>query len=623
MASNLPHQGTLYYNGFWFPQHIKANFRASPVRDTSGRYIKYTVYSLTVEFIVEPGVDDYNLAHPITGGTYNPVFDNAASNLETGMATLRRLLTTSGRNLMISGKGFGVDLNIQFTSGNVGRRDVKYGPHPTVLSIEPLGSNKAFRIVWSVEIAIVDCTDLGNELQNLAEFSTTVVASVNELGMTTLTTSGFIEAVAERIGIIFQGTIDTARTLIGVWLPFGFQRVNQTFNVSPDRSKMTWTIVDSQHPSDWALYPGIVDMDIRHRISSKGPVFTGEAWDAELSGSIRVAKGFPRWHAWVAFIQIVTVKRQAIKDHGSGKPAADDDKTTYGKSNKTMMILRNLTIEEELFGRGMSFSLTWEFWADLNSIFEASALWEDPVKNEGETVPTSQEQESLTWSDYGIQMIGIDEANPQNLPKGPWSVRGHSQTKLQATDTISTLCIGTTITAQNHINLGSDAHAPNWSLLKDEKPPPEQSYRKYKPRAILMEETSRDYHQPLGLSSTYNRPAITPGSVTQGTGYSVTGSGVTNEEPIYHKRGVNKYRVIFGGVAERVAYKIPRFHLLSYGGQNAEPIGTAVWSERLVGDMGNFRVYRVEWMQEYILDGHPTGDLVITDPDPRKFIEVT
>ena len=151
--------GQVTYNGFNFPPALNSSAQCTPVYDDTDRSIMYMLYNFRIEFIV-------NLAEVSTYGdatiNANPVLDSAGDNdnrkersIDLSIEWLRRRLTQPGRTLHIKDIGIGPDLIVNDSNQSLKYWDVNWGPKPKMVEWQPLGLNKAARVVWQVEVAIV------------------------------------------------------------------------------------------------------------------------------------------------------------------------------------------------------------------------------------------------------------------------------------------------------------------------------------------------------------------------------------------------------------------------------------------------------------------------------------
>ena len=155
--------GKVTYNGFAFPPILNSSVTCQPVYDDSNRSIMYMAYSIRIEFIITLDYAD-TLVDFSNFGSATHLDDNvyptgaSKGSIDDMIEFLRRRLCQPGRILRISKIGLGPDLDIN-ENPNSGHWDVTWGPKPKMISWQPLGLNRAAKIVWECEVGLVECED--------------------------------------------------------------------------------------------------------------------------------------------------------------------------------------------------------------------------------------------------------------------------------------------------------------------------------------------------------------------------------------------------------------------------------------------------------------------------------
>ena len=121
--------GTLAYGGHTFTGASKITVSQTPLMDESGYAVECIKYEINVT--------GYLANDAKTDGDY------------TG---LRKTLNTHGLTLQFKEKGFG---NLDINTGAM--KDVKGGPHTTVLRWEPIGGAQALEFSWSCIVHLPEC----------------------------------------------------------------------------------------------------------------------------------------------------------------------------------------------------------------------------------------------------------------------------------------------------------------------------------------------------------------------------------------------------------------------------------------------------------------------------------
>lgn len=579
--------GELSYNGFLFPPAVHITAEATPVQDATGRYTKWVRYTINVECILFPGCDD-----TLTDGvTPNPnalfpssLTDLGGSSSTNGFQRLRHLLTRQGETLTFTGKGFGNDFVI-----NTNTQDVQFGPRPKVIRWEPVGNNKAVRLVWAVEVTVADCSLTRTADGRIAEFGYSIEYDISDTGLTMRTVTGFMTIVNRLKSSTPSYTVDRFREQIQVIVPYGFKRESQSYNISADGRTCQFTVVDQELETDHPYQPGMADQRATHSIRSTGNL-VGHTWVVSLNASYRVAKGADKGRAWNAFLFLVKSRRKAIQH--ARVPAGKED---GDEKPMNMAFPVELKIEDSVYGRDMRFSMSWLVFTTYRTVLKASGLF--------------AHEEGTSWTTWHSSLLNKFKT---------WNQRGHAQLRAQEPgQTVVTLC------NSNYPQPIQDAgrllpQVGTYSLFRSECPPKEESWVKFKPEVTLLEDHKTMTSHATGGVDDYKPKVISPSAGSTGLEYE-RGSGDTNR-PVIHTQGLTRYRVKFEGTAIRIGHKIPKPVLTKYGGADVtRPIGKGTFKQVEVGVSESCPVYRAEWSQEYELYDPPKGELIEVAPTTAGF----
>ena len=601
--AGLPGLGTVFYNGFLFPGAVITGARGRPVRDTTGRVIKYTIYNITIEFIAHSGVDEYvpPRIDPSTGGNYTAKMPSTLSTDE-GMANLRVLLSQSGKPFVFVNKGLGVNFEIN-TGSPDSTQDLAFGPMPQVLVWEPVGANQAVRIVWTVEVAISDCfgVDSGGNpipfklnpnIAQITEFTYTTDHAIDTHGLTTRTLTGFIEFMGLRSGSTQAFVADQVRRFINVPIPIGYQRISQSWPMNAARNRLLFNIVDRQHPSDNALPEGAVNINVRQAVRSTGRRVVGDPkfWNVTITGTISVAKDTPRWRCWDAFLQIISSRRQAVIDARQTLPGQDS--AARERVGKPFLITTSLSIEEDLYGRSMSFSISWKLYTTIENLFRSSGLLLEV---------------SDDWADYASSMSNA------------WSAGGTSKLYFNKTDNvIVTICDRASqrmLRMPGSSNILLDHGIQEKKLITKCNVLPEDSWLEWCPAADLLPGYNTVDHMVLGGRDTFRQTEFSASTRTGNPLAESTGGGFV--QPVYQHRTSSYPVVRFYGWAKRLEFEVPEVHLKQYGEVGVTPLSIpAPWhkSFEMNRTMDGCKVWGASWVRYYRLNDRPRGQAVVTEP---------
>ena len=621
----LPEQfnGILRYNGFEFPPAIRARVQMSAVQDSSGRYTKYTQYRIQVETVIHEEVDQWRsipTADPPFEANPNQLFlpgepiDGIVqpTGAYSGMTGLRNRLSSQGGELVFIGKGYGADLVIN--TANPQHGDVLYGPRPQEMLWEPIGANQAVRIIWTVELTIADCGVLfqpvAEQPGRIAEYTTEWGWDIDDHGVTTRTVSGMIEVAN---AIITGGsnqrrnqvTAEQYRINVAPLVLPGFRRTTNNFVLQPNRNVATFRYVDEEYEGDNALHPQVVRADISATVRNRKPlVFT--SWLLTMSGTISVSKAHPRYFAWVAFLAAVRPRLEAAKGEGSRPKPASGNVMSPGETEKAierekapMLWVRNLSIRESLYGRDMSFSITWRLEAREAEIIKASGLWKPPARTQfGGAPPTWQEHANemnrTAWFPTGVRGLrhNINNDFIRSLCQPRLGSPGEREGEIPANRFIGDAifqedCSGDYYDVETWIEVEEETQSVRMSPLGGQSPVQSVEWRN-------VVDQNPDQFAPIVSGST---------------------AGVAVEDllqPVVQTRGNTQTIVVFKGMATRCGKTpvIPRL-LRAAGVEVERAIGRARSAVRTKskGDANNKPHYTIYWSQRYQMKGPLKGDV--------------
>jgi len=590
--------GDLSYGNFNFPIAIKARISSKAEDDSTKRFTKYVKYRLEIETVLYPGVDEFiNAPNPFFPST--AVSADGLTNIDA-MDAVRKILTTRGLPLIFRDKGFGL-----FEINTLENLDVLNGPNPEVLLWEPIGDNFAVRVVWSVEVTIAECDNQNvNRAGRITESNYSMSWELDIAGLTTRTIQGHLEIVLSISGRTVFNNADLKRELINFPIPLGFGRVSQTYQLNARRDRLDFSIIDREYAADDKnpLHKGIVEMNVQQTTSSVGSVMSTQ-WMTTISGRILVAKGQPKFLAWIAFLHVVNSRIQRakqesgvhIKPDSPGISGKEEDTKTPNKK-KDIVLPRRLSITEDIYGRGMNFSFSWIMYSTLNTFLNAAGFWQ-PIP--GATAAT--QITSLT------------------APNEAWTQRGHKQLRKFAGETLVGLC-GPQSEIFTDDRSRRETDVPDYSIFEVTCPQAENSYLDFSPHAMLVEDTRRYVSYPAngGRRPTDNKfRESTVGQNLTGLGTSQTGQ--FSQLGITHQVGGQTHKVWFFGSATRLGFPIPSVSLLKYGGANCRPVSEFNRQTALAPvDIGGCLLYRATWRKLYTIETQPSGEAITTDPSAES-----
>lgn len=558
--------GDLHYNGWDFPEAVHSTVRIQPVMDSSGRYTKHVLYTLQVEMVLYPGVDQ---------DTPTTLFDETLDSADgvddgtyTGMDQLRLVLLEDGKDLRFTGKGLGYDFDI--STGN--NEDVAHGPHVKDLVWEPIGVNKAVRVVWTCEVAIANCP-VSSGKYRIMEFTTESSYSFNERGLATRTVRGKVVIPNRLVGNVPARWVDDLRQSVNVPVPLAFQRISQRWTPSSDGTTLEFAITDRQYESRIPLHRGIVEHDVNHRVDSVGKI-VGIAFKVTVSGRFKVSPCSTKLMAWSAFLWFLKSRRDAALTF-----AQYTDKN--GKTYDNIAIPVQLSIDDSTTNQDISFTVAWLVYCRPSDVLNAAGVL---AKVQGSSWGEHASSMRQTWQNSGISGLRSLKRNVIKPCDGGGA--------LYVNDTPPQLC------PQDHGRL----------FLVDEC---QETWIKFAPYCSLTTGHQAVTLYPTGGEKTYSPVA--------GPEYPSADSG-GRRAVVTHKRGEPRYRVVFRGKAAKMGGPpIRRPKLVSFGGvDKLTPIGEGTWHTYPVKKVGDCDLHTVFWLQEYELEGTPVNeDDFVCNPNLR------
>lgn len=341
--------GTLSYNGYDFGPLVNVTAQAEPVYDDADRSVSYVRWTFTAS---------------------NCVITAEAGDADAGehFKRVREDLLLAGKAFEISDKGFGPDFEINSSGSSL--KDINNGPKPRLLSWVPVGHTNSVEFEWQVEVCVPEC--VGGALIGLAAFNYSITWSINAKGFSTRTVSGYLEvAVNQELGILSDNA-DRYRDEIQV-IPLPDYQRTQQFDLSLDKRRLAFSIVDTQIESINAFPPGVAEATARLSInrSRRSP----SRANATISMSLELEPTQPLALAWQVFAAIVAAKIAIPQAAG-----------------KTIM-LEDLSVDEPIMGtREYNFAAQYRFF-DIDD-------WADALTNTG-----LFQGLTYSWDDWKTSML--------------------------------------------------------------------------------------------------------------------------------------------------------------------------------------------------------------------------
>lgn len=581
------------YNGFRFPPARHASVSFSPEMSDDGRTQKYTRMDLRIEFVWVPM--QYLGDHISTPGGAG--YDTTLTT-DDSFPSIRQRLNNPGQHLRFVSQGVG-----SFSIQDGQYYDVNNGPRPKVISETPIAGSKALRVAWECSTWFPDCLSITG-FNGFSQFNYGISWGIGTNGITTRTINGSYEIALSRnpnpgsthAFEFTRSNADEARDqLTGVFpLLKGFTR-SQNFNLSPDRKRMEFSITDSEINSENPYFPGIVDTKVSRKYSSDYKNgFT--IWQGMISGSLEVAPGYSKLRAWIAFASVfenIFSKRNLGHQPKTETtaPAKPGDSNPLGKESWGM--ITSISLEEEIYGRTLSFAIGYRLFCSLGELFKATGLFQplliSPSVASADLWRSSMStiQGARGWR--GLQFFSSD-------------------------DVIIDMCSGYTIlpSATPEAPPSEIAEISSSDGNKSKGPPKEKSYIYHD---SSLEASTRD-------GTTYSLPLQRSDPVQESTKvdnfdeiveWATENESVTPKKPIIHRGKPTTYIFKHTGMLVRVAYAPAVPNVKTIGGINARKYGTDLIVSKVLGtgtdvDTGDpLTIYGIYWEKQYVLEDKPNG----------------
>lgn len=447
----LPGVGQVSYNGLVFDgPMVSSKVSIEAVRGDDDRAVIYNNITVEIHATIDIAKCGVSQATLDSDSTYLSKLDQ-----------VRSMLSQDGKALVFEDKifrRFHVNTGPSDPDGVI---DVNYGPRVKVGSIEPIASNKAFEVVWSVTAAVGQCPAFDGdsptggvakswEIGDIKQFVYGVAWSSDHRGYSSRTVSGFIEIVQAPELELVPGTIsisaDDYRERLTVHMPEGFRRVGNEWQMNEKKDRCQFVIRDEEIDSPNAFPPNVVDISVKHK-TGVGLMSSGfcKAMNT-LSCSCEVANPFDCTTAWERLFPIIA------------------ERILAARAESGAIMLLDVNITEELFARTVSAEIVYQILKTSPAGFiKSSGLFSKPT---------------TTWDEWRATMYGPSETEQDaSLPFSRRSVANLSFEPQD--DVIVTPCTSqpfeVTVHNQRLVPFPNDLE----SVLSNSCPPPDKSYRRY------------------------------------------------------------------------------------------------------------------------------------------------
>jgi hypothetical protein len=501
------------------------------------------------------------------------------------------------------------------------------------VSINPI-SPMHVKLHWLAEFTVACCDSPTMGAQTaIGEFCYSINFTVAE-GTLTRTISGTAETYVTLTpnGRKVTSSADGLRDIIFFPTLPGFIRTSD-FNISQDRRTLSFSITDSEIPSDNPYYPGVIRQNITHSIRSSLSDGAYGIWHGSFSGSITVAPGYPKSIAVPAFFWIVYDRIIALaKNYNTANTASLAGIATPSQLTAPQLTaITAISITEEIFTRTTSFEMSYSFTSNLSDILKNSQVWKPAYLDQSGT------QQELSWSDWTASMTDVFS----NF--GPTSVR-----HFPSDDLIVTFCTPyenpsppqSNVTGSKTGTLipigGQTTNPPNSGRTSGTKPTQNQGNGKKQPvsvdggyltffnQFIVTREQRGTRHFPLGKGDSEVSTSIdtTDDQIELGIQLPINDEpGSTNNpnKPIFNdSAGLGQVEITMTGSATRVnvAPVIPK--IVQVGGLPAVMLRQQISAPRVVARTADGKnIWGASWTIVYLVYTTDTSNITFKQPLPN------
>jgi len=542
--------GEFSYGRINFPGANNIKVKVVPVRDEANRATIAQKVTLTVSGVFQE----------------NPDPGVPGSGLDASMGTIRHHLMYSGLVLKFTGKGLGkIDTSL------IGHRDIQHGPHPESFDWEPIGGTRACSYVYVISTTIpLACFVSSNQDGNgatsigIVAFNYEIDFSYNDGGYCTRTIAGYLQISQETFKGKEKYDIDSYREQLRVPILPNFLR-NQTFNISSDRSRITFTITDSEIESRNAYPVGVRKIEANHRVSWQRSNKQGMTLRNNISAEIELLPLQPAEKSLLIFLDMIFNRMTFAKEKGHG------------------ILLDSLEVNESIYSRQSSFSAGYRILRGLKDFLD-SGLWK-PMGDD--------------WNRWKVSLAAARD------------VRGHSQLRFSPDeDAVISLCQQQGVLFHDNLKPEPTQKPSKAPKIENEKPPEKYSYLEYE-QTIVPELATPTYRQRTLQAPYPNAPQGSIDMLEKAFNFG-TGSGTPDT---IQQSGRTSMNVTLKGRAVRAGYDVPRPKLEKFG--NQVPVETdAIFQSGIRAVVFGVPVHEARWLITYMVPQLP--GTVTTPPNVEQ-----
>lgn len=521
------------YNGYEFPDYAHLTVALEMIYDEAGRTVVSNRYKFHVQAII--------------------LGENSETNAGDNFRRARQRLTKAGQTLRVEQLGFSPS-TLLVNAGSGGVRDVEFGPKPTVLAWNPVGNENAVEIVWDCETCIPSCDGDNNvRFEGVSSINYSVSTRIDETGFSERTVSGYIEIAMTRIGRSLPDTADAYREVIVIDKPPDYERTSN-WELSADKRRLTFSIVDRQIRSPNSYPPGVLKIEADHE--SGFSVRDRVSVPSTISARIVLAPNIYRGYAWEVFRQIVVAR--------------------IAYAGPKAVFFQSLRVREGLYDYTINFELQYKtFVSGVQDLFVYTGAFTNLANNW-----VSWEASSAPFqSPRGI-------SNLRNLPSDD-----------QIVDLCSSQLLPGDTAPYNVISPPQTTYQP----LCNEKPYPAKSWLHFEGTLVVVDNHATVHQITMGKDDLQKRD-FNPSDIG-GIG-SNSGSAAIER---FIESAPSYMQFEWRGYAQRVGYEIQMPDKLVFGDVTLIKSGEQKFAHRFLGEQFCQPVYEAAWAIRYVVAERPSS----------------
>ena len=307
---------------------------------------------------------------------YDGIDTGTGDNMEAECERLRNILLAKGQQLDISTIGLGAISTINLTVG-----DVKGGPLPRKVFVDPFASNNAILIRWTVDF-FLPASECGSLLPFMIDYSVAQEMNVDDEGNMAFTVNGIYKAPSPIVDP--EATLADLAEILDRNGTNSFQGMTKEkkTSISRDGRTLEVNLTYREVKSDNAYFPFTSNIDVNDSIDSslintnpmQGAGFY--TWVRSLSGVVRLPARAHKAYAWVVILKILRARFRKMYPFTRLAAALDiDDPNDVDQSNNFRYLPLRINITNPLYKREIKFSVKYMLVCDLPNLLNSTKIF--------------------------------------------------------------------------------------------------------------------------------------------------------------------------------------------------------------------------------------------------------